>query len=380
MKKKIIRVATVDVSFNLLKGQLKFLNKHYDVIGVASNGPNIEKTQQKEGIRVECVNMERQISIIKDLKSLYNLYILFKKEKPFIVHSITPKAGLLSMIASYFARVPHRIHTFTGLIFPTSTGLMQKILIFTDKVLCYFANKIFPEGQGVKNDLIAYNITKKPLKIIANGNVNGIDVDYFTPNLYTQDIKNNYLKELGISINDVVFVFAGRLVSDKGINELMLAYNKISDNYQNVKLLLVGTYESELDPLLPESLEIIENNKTIISTGWVDDVRPYLAISNALTFPSYREGFPNVVMQAGAMELPCIVTNINGCNEIIEHNKTGIIIPVKQVDALYEAMSFVLDNPTESKKMGVLSRKYIVNHFERQVVWDALLDEYNSLK
>lgn len=384
MNKKLIRITTVPASLGgLLNGQLKFMSKYYTVLGVSSKGTKNQllKVEENEGVRTYSVEMTRKITPIKDLLAVFQLYKLFKKEKPFIVHSHTPKAGTLAMIAAKFSKVPHRLHTIAGLPLLEATGLKRKLLNAVETITYKCATKIYPNSFGLKNIIIDEGFTKpNKLKVIANGSSNGIDTRIFNPNEYNNEIENNTLKEkLNITKQDFIFVFAGRLVSDKGINELMLAYNQISNTYKHVKLLLVGTYENELDPLLPESLKIIENNKSIISTGWVTDVRPYFSISNALVFPSYREGFPNVVMQAGAMELPAIVTNINGCNEIIEHHKTGIIIPVKQVDALYEAMSYIIENPTESKKMGQRSRAYIAKHFERQVVWDALLEEYNSL-
>ena len=169
------------------------------------------------------------------------------------------------------------------------------------------------------------------------------------------------------------------MVTDKGINELVQAFHGLNSKNKGVTLLLVGTYEHELDSLKPKTLEMITNNQNIITTGWVDDVRPYYAIANALVFPSYREGFPNVVLQAGAMQLPSIVTNINGCNEIIKDFKTGMIIPVKDKKALQKAMEFMLNNKNEAFLMGIESRKYIQSHFERQIVWEALLEEYKKL-
>ena len=156
--------------------------------------------------------------------------------------------------------------------------------------------------------------------------------------------------------------------------------SKFDKNNSNIKLLLIGDYESELDPLLPDTLDCIKSNTNIIFTGWVDDVRPYFAISNALAFPSYREGFPNVVLQAGAMELPCIVTDINGCNEIISEGDNGTIIPVKSAEALYEAMKHMYKLPKEAHaQMGTTSRAMIVSKFEQQFVWNALLEEYQKL-
>jgi glycosyltransferase involved in cell wall biosynthesis len=380
MKKKIIRVVTSGASFKLVSGQLKYLNEHYEVIGVSSNDTNLELVAQSEGIRIVPIKMTRQISLIDDLKSLYNLYILFKKEKPFIVHSMTPKAGLLSMIASYCAGVPNRMHTFTGLIFPTKEGFMKKILITADKILCACATKIFPEGNGVKNDLENYKITSKPLKVLANGNINGLDSNYFTPGLFDEAFKKNLRGKLNINNEAFVFVFMGRLVKDKGINELVTVFEKFNSTYKDVKLLLVGDYEETLDPLKAETINIINTNSNIISTGWVNDVRPYFAISNSLVFPSYREGFPNVVMQAGAMGLPSIVTNINGCNEIIIEGENGTIIPVKDEKALFNAMQRMLTmTKNEQITMGEKSRFLIVSKFEQQYVWDAILNEYNQL-
>ena len=376
---KIIRVVTSDVSFGLLKGQLKFLSKYFKIVGVSSPGPNVAKATLREGIDIHTVKMSRHIDLIQDFKSLYNLYKVFKKEKPDMVHSITPKAGLLSMTAAYFARVPIRLHTFTGLIFPYRTGLFQKILITTDRILCFFATNLYPEGEGVKQDLISYKITSKPLKVLGKGNVNGVDLAYYNPdNFITKDL-NDLKKELGIKDSDFVFIFLGRLVKDKGINELISAFKKLSTQKNNVKLLLLGKYEHELDPVLPETEFEVKTNDNIILAGWQTDTRPYLLISNVSILPSYREGFPNVVLEAGAMGLPCIVTNISGCNEIIKDQYNGVIIPPKDEVKLFEAMKSILIDKKLVNEMALNSRAVIVNNYERSFVWNSLLEEYKFL-
>lgn len=381
MKKKLIRTSTIALSLDvLLKGQLAFLDKVYDVVAVSGEDNHLENVRNREKVRTINVSIQRQISPLKDIISLYKLYRVFKKEKPFIVHSITPKAGLLSMTAAYFAGVPHRIHTFTGLIFPSKTGLMKQILILMDKILCVFATEIFPEGNGVKNDLIQYKITKKTLKVIANGNVNGIDINYFSKEHFSFAQKTALKESLQIAETDFVFVFVGRLVSDKGINEAVSAFKKIRITYPHAKFLLVGPLESELDPLDVETLEAINHCTGIISVGYQQDVRPYLAISDCLVFPSYREGFPNVVMQAGAMELPSIVSDINGCNEIIIQNKNGLIIPPKSEQQLLDALQLILDDEALRLKMKNNSRGMIVERYEQNVVWRALLGEYQKMK
>lgn len=379
-KKKVIRIAAKAGSLGvLLKGQLNFLNSFYDVVGIASIQDSLKKVGDQENIRIKAVRIDRRINIVVDFISLIKLYFIFKKEKPFIVHSITPKAGLVSMLAAYLAGVPHRLHTFTGLIFPTKTGFSQQVLIFFDKIICFCATNIYPEGLGVRNDLLQFKITNKELKILGNGNVNGIDVSHFDPDLYQQnDIRKTKI-EIGILPTDFVFLFVGRIVADKGINELITSFSLINKKHQNVKLLLVGPYEQDIDPISSEVQQEIEKNSNIISMGWQQDVRPFFAVSNVFVFPSYREGFPNTLMQAGAMGKFSIVTDINGSNEIIEPNVNGVIIPVKDCNALVNEMSNCLDNRIVFEKLNLNNRRMISEKFDHKIVWEAVLKEYQSM-
>jgi glycosyltransferase involved in cell wall biosynthesis len=275
------------------------------------------------------------------------------------------------------AGVPVRIHTFTGLIFPSKKGVLQQLLIAMDRLLCWAATTVIPEGNGVKNDLITYKITSKSLVVLANGNVNGIDTHYFSPEVIPAKEKENLRKALQLEPSDFVYVFVGRLVGDKGINELVAAFKNLSN--ANVKLLLVGPYEKELDALKAATLQEIEQNKNILTVGFQQDVRAYFAISDALIFPSYREGFPNVVMQAGAMGLPSIVTNINGCNEIITEGVNGTIIPVKDAEAIYIAMKKMINEVDFRSHLQYNARQIIVSRYEQKVVWEAILAEYKSI-
>jgi glycosyltransferase involved in cell wall biosynthesis len=378
LKPKVIRTATVAISLDiLLKGQLQFLNQQFNIIAISGDDVHLKNVRTRERVETIAIKIERQISPINDLVSLFKLYKTFKKEKPQIVHSITPKAGLLSMIAAYFAGVPIRMHTFTGLIFPSKTGFLKRILIILDKVLCLFATNIYPEGQGVKDALVAYKITNKPLHIIANGNINGIDLDYFV-NANNYNNQQQLKAKLNISEADFVFIFVGRLVRDKGINELISVFDKLNNNFINTKLLLVGPFEQENDPILPCTLQKLNNHKAIISVGHQADVRPYFEIADVLVFPSYREGFPNVVIQAGAMNLPSIVTNINGCNEIIIQNKNGLIIEPKDETALFSAMQLLLENKELTAQLKNNARELIKARYDKNIVWDGILNEYRK--
>lgn len=380
-KHKIIRVTTVPVSLSLLKGQLNFLNQYFEMVAISGEDEKLYEISRRENVRALPVNMERRISPIKDFVSLIKLYRTFKKEKPDVVHSITPKAGLLSMLAGKMAGVPVRMHTFTGLIFPSRTGMMQKLLIQMDRLLCWAATNVYPEGQGVKKDLIKFKITSKPLKIIANGNVNGIDTEFFSPSVFSTEEKTKLRNSLNISEDDFVFVFVGRLVKDKGINELVSVFKQItaSPKYKYVKLLLVGGMEGNVNRITPETEQEINSNPNIIAVGSQKDVRKFFSISDSLVFPSYREGFPNVVIEAGAMGLPSIVSDISGCNEIIINNENGVIIPPKNTSALGEAVLKLLNNDELYKKLKANSRDMVKSRYKHEYVWNEMLEEYKSL-
>lgn len=382
MEKKIIRITTVPASLSiLLKGQLKYMSDYYEVIGVSSSGSQLTEVEQNEGVKTYVVEMTRTISPLKDLKSLYQLYKFIKKEKPLIVHTHTPKAGTLGMLAAKLAKVPHRLHTIAGLPLLEAKGAKRKLLNTVEKITYASATLILPNSFGLLDIVKQHKFTNEnKLKVIGKGSSNGIDTEHFKKSNVSESQQEQLKSKLGISDTDFVFTFVGRLVTDKGINELIDAFNTINRTNQNIKLLLVGTLETELDPLNNDTLQIIESNKNIISVGWQTDVRPYFAIADALTFPSYREGFPNVVMQACAMELACIVTDINGCNEIITNYKNGLIIPPKSKDNLLAAMQFFLDNTEKTKAFSKAARPIILENYKREVIWKELLNLYKSLE
>lgn len=379
-KPKLFRISTVPMSLNLLlKGQLQFLNQDFDVTAISGEGEDLDIVKNREGVKVFPIEMCRAISPWLDLRSLWALYRYFKKEKPDIIHSITPKAGLLSMLAGKMAGVPIRMHTFTGLIFPYKKGYMKYILIIMDKLLCKTATHVYPEGKGVKEDLLKHKITSKPLKIIAHGNINGVDMEEYNPLLFSEQEKEVLKQKYHISKDDFVFLFVGRLVIDKGLRELVMAFDRISEEYKNVKLILVGPKENENNPKKKKMFSVIQSNPNIISVGYQSAVVPFYAMSDVFVFPSYREGFPNSVLQAGAMSLPCIVTNISGCNEIIENNKNGIIIPPKNQKELEKAMLLLLHNVQLREDMKKNAGKIITQYFDKNIIWNELKKEYQNV-
>ena len=280
------------------------------------------------------------------------------REKPDMVHSMTPKAGLLCMIAGWATGVPVRIHTFTGLVWPTASGMSRKVLMLTDKITCACATHVIPEGEGVKADLQRC-ITHKPMKVLGYGNVKGIDLDYWKRTAAQDRTGSSF-----------TFIFVGRIVKDKGMNELVSAFVKLHQQFPNCHLLLVGPYEQGLDPVLPETKRLIDECDAIETVGLQKDVRPFYEKSDVLVFPSYREGFPNVVIEAG---------DINGSREIIEHGKNGVIVPSRDEQALYDAMKWIVEHPDERKRMAENARLMVASRFEQGFVRQCLKDYYKEI-
>ena len=375
-KPKLLRVTTHDISLNgLLKGQLRFLSQYFDVVGVAADTGELQKVAEREGVRVIDVPMHREISLWADLLCLWTLWRLFRRERPDIVHANTPKGSLLSMIAAWMARVPIRIYTVTGLRYQGVTGKFRWLLQSMEKLTCHFATDVIPEGKGVLNALKQDGITQKPLEVVLNGNINGVDTTFFSRQACPVS-KEQVRKQLHIVPDAFTFVFIGRIVADKGRNELASCMRQLKGR---CKLILVGSFESTLDPLKGDNEDFFKTSPDVRYVGWQTDIRPYLIAADALVFPSYREGFPNVVLQAGAMDLPAIVTDINGANEIIKDGQNGIIIPPKDEKALYNAMVSFIEEPQRISSMASKARDMVRTRYSQQDVWNALHERYEKM-
>ena len=372
--KKIIRSVTVPQSIGFFEEVMERLNADgYEVLVVTSPGKEFDAYKQRHPeVKAIEVPMERRISLIKDLISLWQMIKVMRKEKPYMVHSMTPKAGLLTMISGWLTSVPVRIHTFTGLVWPTETGLKRIILMVTDWLTCACATHVIPEGQGVLDDLKNHSVCKKPMNVLGYGNVRGIDMERFNPARFA-DVKKDE--------NIFRFVFVGRIVGDKGINELVEAFIRLNNEYSNTQLSLVGKYEANLDPVKLETLRLIEESSCIDACGpkYGDDLLIEYMKSDCFVMPSYREGFPNTVMEAGAMGLPSVVTDINGSREIIIHGENGIIVPSKDSNALYEAMKQMLVNTSAREKMAANARPLVDSRFEKSFVQGCLIKFYEEI-
>lgn len=377
---KLFRITTVPISVEKLLGrQLSFMNQYFEVTAISADREYLERVGAELGIKTHPIEMTRKITPLQDLRSLWEMYRYIKKEKPEIIHTHTPKAGLIGMMAAKLAGVKIRLHTVAGLPLMEASGSKRKVLNAVEKFTYSCATHVYPNSQGLYDFILNEKLGKpNKLKVIGNGSTNGIDTSHFDPALFSSESKQQLRKNLGFSKEDFVFVFVGRLVKDKGINELISAFKTLqSSNAPILKLLLVGPLEQDLDPLSPEVLSEIETNPNIKSVGFQKDVRPYFAVSDALAFPSYREGFPNVVLQALAMGIPAVVSDINGCNEIITNGQNGLIIPSKDAESLQKAMNDLM-NQEFYQRLKSASRASVMQ-YRQELIWELLKENYKSL-
>ena len=380
VKKKIIRVTTIPISFTvLLKGQLKFINQYFDVVGVSSEGKGLDDVARDEGVRTVPLNMSRQFTPLKDLVSLMKMIFLFRKESPDIVHSHTPKAGIVAMLAAFLCNVPNRLHTVAGLPVMDKVGLTRIILLAVEWLTCKCATKIYPNSKGLEaflTDIV--NVPSKKLKFLGSGSSNGVDIRYFNLSPDLQESSKIFKTKYGLD-GCFIFTFIGRIVKDKGVEELIEAYVRLSSKVENVRLVIVGWEEPLTDPISDHSRAILKNNTGIVCTGFMDDIRPILGASDCLVLASYREGFPNVVMQASCMNVPSIVSNINGCNEIIQDGSNGLVVEPKSTDDLYYAMKRLESDRGLLSDLAAKSRHSVVEKYDREKFQKIILAEYQSL-
>ena len=375
--KKFFITTTIPTTLSFFKGNLRYLSEWFEVCAISSKLEELQQIGKREGVRIHCIPMVRPISLVKDFICLFKFIFFFLKERPYVVHGNTPKASMLSMVAAWITRRPVRIYMCHGLRYQGTQGKMRKLLMWMEKLTCACATEVICVSNGVRETFAADGIC--PLRksvVLGAGSATGLDIDFFNPDKVESNIMRT---ELGLSSNDFVFLFVGRIVTDKGINEMVAAFNRLSREHSHAHLVLVGAEETEQNPITEHSRSIINDNNHIHAIGRRSDVRPYLKDADAFVFPSYREGFGMVLIEANAMGVPAISSDIIGCNEIIVPSENGEIIPVKDEEALYMKMKAWVEAPEKVKMMSTKSRALVMTRFDRKVVWKKALDEYLRL-
>ncbi|QNA89670.1 glycosyltransferase family 4 protein [Massilia sp. Dwa41.01b] len=376
VKKLLITTTVPETLHSILGLQPRFLSAYFDVSLATSAGDTVDAIRERECVPVAEVPMVRRIDPVADMKALLAMIAHIRKLRPDVIHSYTPKAGLITMLAAWVCRVPVRVHTFTGLLFPTAVGMQRLLYIALDKLICMCATRVVPEGEGVRRDLTGSRITGKRLEVIGHGNIAGVDTQFFSPEAGAVTGQAHVLRrDLGIGDGAFVFCFIGRLNRDKGIAELVEAFGTLPES---AHLLIVGAVDLSA-PAETGALAAISTHRRIHRLGYQNDVRPALAAADVLVLPSYREGFPNVVLQAGAMGVPSIASDISGCNEVISPESNGWLVPPRSADALASCMKEAMGvEPQVLSQMGQRARSVVQERFERTAHWERMRSFYTD--
>lgn len=376
-KKGFCIVVPTGFMLRYFKGQLRFLSDTFEVTAISSDAGQLEAFGRDEGIKTCCIPIERYPSPIKDARSLWRLYRYFRKSRPYIVHGNTAKA-LLPLLAAKLARVPVRVNMAHGSLHQGYSGIKRTMVKLLERAICRCSTEILCVSFGVKDKLLREHICgrKSVVKVIGHGSPNGIDTARFDRTLFD---RQQLRAGLRIPADAFVFCYVGRINREKGINELAAAFNELAGRHADVRLLLVGPVE-EHRAINEEARELIGSHPSIHAAGYQEDIRPYMALSDTVVLPSYREGFGLTLIEAGAMGLPCIATDVMGCNEVIMDGITGRLVPARDMKSLCAMMEWFYEHRDgELRTMGERARQRVAERYEQRAVWNAYLDEYASL-
>jgi glycosyltransferase involved in cell wall biosynthesis len=370
--KKICFVVSAPITAQafLLK-HFEYLSKEFDITLVANfetqadfEIPFVKNTKH--------IAIQRSIHPIKDLLALIQLFFFFRKESFHVVHSVTPKAGLLAMTAAWLSRIPIRIHIFTGQVWHTQVGFKKQFLKFLDRLLVFFTTHVLVDGQSQRQFLIANKIiTDKNSKVLGKGSISGVAIQKFIP---SNEIRSLYRKQLNFKENDIVFAFLGRMNTDKGILDLAKAFQMLSADFPNVKLLLIGFDEEHMQ----EQIRKIQIDN-IIYFGPTPKPQEVLQAADVFCLPSYREGFGTSVIEASLLELPIICSDTYGLTETIIENTTGLRHEVKNVNQLYNQMRLLTEDATTRTYLGKNGRQYVLDHFSADEISLHWLKFYKTI-
>ena len=376
----VLHAVTDSISTILMRGQLAYLRKNgFDPALLSSPGSDLEQISALEGYPVFGVTMRREISPVHDLRSLFAIWRLLYQTKPVICNSGTPKAGFLVGLAAWLARVPCRVYTLRGLRLETARGVKRMILTITERVACFSAHRVVCVSASLRERAIAMRLVTRPKTVLLGaGSSNGVDPNRFEPTWEKAALAAELRQNLSIRPDQPVIGFAGRLTRDKGIPELVAAFQSIRKQLPETVLLLIGDYEDG-DPVPENTRKAIESESGLRCIGFTSQIELYYLVMNVFVLPTHREGFPNTVLEAQAAGLPVVTTIATGAVDAIEDGITGLLTPVGDAEKLAEAVLTLLSDPTRMQMMGQLGRERILRKFLNEMLWEALISLYRAM-
>jgi glycosyltransferase involved in cell wall biosynthesis len=381
MKVRVVHISTSPLFLNFLRGLLLDLRERgFEPSVICSPGELLDRFVQETGVAGFGVEMARRITPLRDLVALYQLVILLRRVRPHIVHAHTPKGGLLGTAAAWTCRVPVRIYHIRGLPHLTASGVKRLLLHWSEKAACRLAHRVLCVSESMRRIAVEEKLCPPDrIKVLANGSGQGVDAERrFHPGRFAKAERERLQAQLQIPPDATVIGFVGRIVRDKGMQELAHAWQHLRRDYSHLHLLLVGEYENQ-DPVPAWVEQTFAGDPRVHITGWVSDAAPYYAIMHVLVLPSYREGFPNTPLEAAAMELPVVATCIPGTVDAVEDEVTGLLVPPRDAEALEQAIRRYLDSPALRQQHGKAGRERVLRLFRQEVIWEALYNEYVAL-
>jgi len=357
------------------------IERGLEVIAVSSPGPILDEIASQGNMEVHCAPMSRYISPVADVVALWRLVRLFRKIHPTIVHGSTAKASALAMTAATLARVPVRFYTVRGLMTETRSGSAKRLLKAVEWWTCFLSHRVFPVSESVATTLIEEGLcSPQKMSLLGRGSSNGVDAEgRFNPSRVKKSDREELCRKLGIPDHAFVIGFVGRIVKDKGVEDLIQAWQTIRDRF-DCFLLIIGRTEGQ-NPVSAAALEILQKDPRIVTVPVVENTQmhSYYNVMDLLVLPSYREGFPNVVLEAAAMEIPTVATTVTGCVDAVKDRETGVLVPPRDSLALAEAIETYLENKELLLRHGRAARKRVLGDFQQTAIWEALYHEYMLL-
>jgi glycosyltransferase involved in cell wall biosynthesis len=372
-------VVTSALAAGFFRGQVARLKEAgYRVSLISNPGPQTAVIEA-EGAEIVAVPMEREISVFKDLRSLWRLWRALRRIRPDITNVGTPKAGLLGGVAARLAGVPHRVYTLHGLRLETTTGWKRRLLVVLERIACRNAQYVRCVSPSLRARAVELGLVRPDRAyVIGAGTTNGIDTAHFRRTPERMPEAQELRRRLGIPKSAPVIGFVGRFTCDKGMAELYRAFVRLKTSFPDARLLLVGDFE-EGDPVDAAVRRGLETEPNVISTGVVPDTAPYYAIMDMLAFPTLREGFPLVSIEAQASGVPVVTTVVTGAVDSILDGVTGTLVPPRNEAALAEALCELLSNPEKRQRMGDAAAGWVNDRFRRELIWQGLIADYGRL-